>query len=84
MSVCASAHAHSLFCARFAQPLSFVGACEKCSRRGTALLLLGLCPKVKNEWNRWKNHFHEMKGDVGSHEKERKQDDIYTKTESHS
>ena len=32
------------------------------------------CPKrKKNEWNKWKNHFYEMKGDVGMslHEKER-------------
>ena len=29
--------------------------------------------KMKNEWNKWKNHFYEMKGDVGIslHEKER-------------
>ena len=35
---------------------------------------------------KWKNHFYEMKGDVGmsGHEKEREQDDAYTKTESHS
>ena len=44
---------------------------------------------MKNEWNKWKNHFHEMKGDVrivgmSSHEKEREQEDAYTKTESHS
>ena len=28
---------------------------------------------MKNEWNKWKNHFYEMKGDVGMslHEKER-------------
>ena len=32
--------------------------------------MLGL---KKNEWNKWKNHFYEMKGDVGMslHEKER-------------
>ena len=24
-----------------------------------------VCPKMKNEWNKWKNHFYEMKGDVG-------------------
>ena len=32
-----------------------------------------VCPKMKNEWNKWKNHFYEMKGDVGLsfHEKER-------------
>ena len=32
------------------------------------------CPeRMKNEWNKWKNHFYEMKGDVGMslHEKER-------------
>ena len=39
----------------------------------TIIFLLGLCPKLKNEWNKWKNHFSEMKGDVGMslHEKER-------------
>ena len=21
--------------------------------------------RMKNEWNKWKNHFYEMKGDVG-------------------
>ena len=33
-----------------------------------------------------KNHFYEMKGDVGMsvHEKERKQEDAYTKTQTHS
>ena len=38
-----------------------------------ALYLLGLRPKMKNEWNKWKNHFYEMKEDVGMslHEKER-------------
>ena len=58
------------------------------SARGAAQrsFLLGLCPKVQNEWNKWKNHFHEMNGDVGmsSNEKEREQEDAYTKTESHS
>ena len=36
--------------------------------------------------NKWKNHFYEMKGDVGMsvHEKERKQEDAYTKTQTHS
>ena len=35
---------------------------------------------------KWKNHFYEMKGDVGMsfHEKERKQEDAYTKTQSYS
>ena len=32
------------------------------------------------------NHFYKMKGDVGMsvHEKERKQEDAYTKTQTHS
>ena len=36
--------------------------------------------------NKWKNHFSEMKGDVGMspHEKEGEQGDAYTKTETHS
>ena len=35
---------------------------------------------MKNEWNKWKNHFYGIKGDVGMsvHEKERKQEDAYT------
>ena len=35
---------------------------------------------------KWKNHFYEMKGDVGMsvHEKESKQEDAYTKTQTHS
>ena len=39
---------------------------------------------MKNEWNKSKNHFYEMKGDVGMsvHEKERKQEDAYTKTQT--
>ena len=42
--------------------------------------------EMKNEWNKWENHFYEMKGDVGMslHEKERKQEDAYTKKQSHS
>ena len=49
-----------------------------------ALRILGFA--IKNEWNKWKNHFYEMKGDVGMsvHEKERKQEDAYTKTQTHS
>ena len=48
--------------------------------------LLGLRPKWKNMCNKWKNHFSEMKGDVGMspHEKEGEQGDAYTKTETHS
>ena len=36
--------------------------------------------RIKNEWNKWKNHFCEMKGDVGMsvHEKEREQEDMPT------
>ena len=51
----------------------------------TIIFLSGLCPKPKNEWNKWKNHFSEMKGDVGisPHEKEREQEDAHPKTESH-
>ena len=36
--------------------------------------LVGALPqRMKNEWNKWKNHFYEMKGDVwmSLHEKER-------------
>ena len=29
------------------------------------LLRLALFLKIKNEWNKWKNHFYEMKGDIG-------------------
>ena len=40
----------------------------------------------QNEWNKWENHFYEMKRDVGMsvHEKEMKQEDAYTKTQTHS
>ena len=33
--------------------------------------LLGLCPSLKNEWNK-ENYFPEMKGDVGMSHHERK------------
>ena len=49
--------------------------------------ILGLCTKImKNEWNKWENHFYEMKRDVGMsvHEKEVKQEDAYTKTQTQS
>ena len=38
--------------------------------RARGAFLLG---KMKNEWNKWKTHFYEMKGDVGMslHQKER-------------
>ena len=37
-------------------------------------------------WNKWKNYFSEMKGDVGisPYEKEGEQEGAYTKTETHS
>ena len=31
----------------------------------TKTIILGLCPKLKNEWKKWKNPFSEMKEDVG-------------------
>ena len=36
-------------------------------------------------YHKWKNHFSEMKGDVGMslHEKEGEQEDAYTETGSH-
>ena len=39
--------------------------------------LLELWPHQKNLWNKWKNHFSEMKGDVGMsvYEKEGEQED---------
>ena len=39
----------------------------------------------KHKYNKWKNHFSEMKGDVGMslHEKEGEQEDAYTETGSH-
>ena len=42
-------------------------------------------PNEKSKWNKWKNHFSEMKGDVGMslHEKEGEQEDAYTETGSH-
>ena len=41
---------------------------------------------MKNEWNKWKYHFYEVKGDVGmsSHEKEREQEDAFTQTQIHN
>ena len=48
-------------------------------------LLFGTLPQTKSEWNKWK-YFNETKGDVGMscQEKERDQEDAYTKTQSHS
>ena len=47
-----------------------ISKCENsCLFMWSTVLILGLCPKLKNEWNKWKN---QMKGDVGMspHEKE--------------
>ena len=68
---------------RVVSGLSLLGLTAR-SARGAAQrsFLLGLSPK--NEWNKWKNHFHEIKWGMSSHEKEREQEDAYTKTESHS
>ena len=41
-------------------------------------IFIGALPQIKkNMWNKWKNHFSEMKGDVGMslHEKEGEQED---------
>ena len=45
----------------------------------------GFTPNEKSKWNKWKNHFSEMKGDVGMslHEKEGEQEHAYTETGSH-
>ena len=50
------------------------------------LIFIGaLLQMKKSKWNKWKNHFSEMKGDVGMslHEKEGEQEDAYTETGSH-
>ena len=41
-----------------------------CARGAKNYFCWGFAPK-ENEWNKWKNHFYEMKGDVGMllHEK---------------
>ena len=43
------------------------------AREGLGTRLARRKPPKKNEWNKWKNHFYEMKGDVGMslHEKKR-------------
>ena len=49
--------------------------------------IAGLLKKKREEeyYDKWKNHFSEMKGDVGMslHEKEEEQEDAYTETGSH-
>ena len=37
------------------------------SNNFTSYLYWGFAPKLKNMLNKWKNHFSEMKGDVGCH-----------------
>ena len=50
-------------------PRAHARAKSTCARRNVG----ALPQRMKNEWNKWKNHFYEMKGDVGMslHEKER-------------
>ena len=36
-----------------------------CACRTARRIFVGALPQKKNEWNKWKNHFYEMKGDVG-------------------
>ena len=40
-------------------------ALASCALDTNIYFFMGLCPKTKKEWNKWKKHFHEMKGDVG-------------------
>ena len=56
---------------------------EACSGKEIAGLLRKIMMMMMNKW---KNHFYKMKGDVGmsGHEKERKQEDAYTKIQTHS
>ena len=66
--------------------------CISCSQFNVKMFFLCLMHsqqtnKIQNSNDdKWKNHFYEMKGDVGMsvHEKERKQEDAYTKTQTHS
>ena len=46
-----------------------------CVHKYITYFLRGFAPNGKNEWNKCKNHFNEMKGDVGMslHEKEGKE-----------
>ena len=48
-----------------------------CICPSTSHLYWGFAPKKKRMWNKWKNHFSDMKGDVGMslHEKEGEQED---------
>ena len=53
--------------AQHARCMGEVSVCAWCSEKlqhNYISFLLGLCPKLKNEWNKRKSHFYEMKGDV--------------------
>ena len=69
---CSCARAYKRACA-----WTGIYTCSKCTcvRVCTTTKLIfsrGFAPNGKNEWNKCKNHFNEMKGDVGMslHEKE--------------
>ena len=67
---------------------AYACTCINLRVRGRSHFCWGFAPKLrmKNEWNKLKNHFYEMNGDVGMsrHEKEMEQEDAYTKTQTHS
>ena len=50
--------------ARHGQTLNDAITCACTRARVRAWGLGGVAPKGKNVWNKWKNHFYEMKGDV--------------------
>ena len=54
-----------------------------CTRQNTKhLILVEALPQTKNKWNKWNSGIvNTMKGDVSRHEKEREQEDAYTKTQ---
>ena len=61
--------------------------CARARARCKDLVFVGALPQKTNEWNKCKNHFYEMKGDVvmSLHEKERnKKMPIYTKKVTHN
>ena len=53
-----------------------------CGHSGSWLCMCTLRQFQKDHFYKWKNHFSEMKGDVGMspHKKEGEQEDAYTKT----
>ena len=56
---------------------------KKLLARAAQTIFVGALP---HEWNKWKTHFCEIKGDVGMsvHEKEMEREDAHTKTQTHS